>query len=238
MKKTIAVLSALMTAAVFAGAENDLAINFSTPGPDTYADGTPVLDHEYYALVWTAADGKQTLVRYAQLAKGGKCEPVVFIVRESEMAQFTDGTWGVYLLDTRVFGTDAEGKTVVTGLAGSITGENVKVAVSDGIVGSAGTIASADAAASVSPESYNLEALGVPAPRVTKIQIDNANVVVTVADTVPFVRYTLQSGSDVASFSVPANADEANGNSGGEIKLVTPKENGSQFFKVSTTAVK
>ena len=238
MKKTIAVLFALMTAAVFAGAENNLAINFSTPGPDKYADGTTVLDGEYYALVWTAADGTQKLVRYAGLAKDGKCPPVVFIVPENE-ASAGSGTWGVYLLDTRVFATDAEGKTVVTGLARSISGENVKVAIRDGISGSAGTIATADASEAVSPESYNLDALGVPVPVVTKIQIENANVVVTVANTVPFVGYTLQSGDDVTSFSVPADAEKANGGSnGGEIKLVAPKKDGARFFKVSTTTVK
>ena len=36
----------------FAGVDN-VAITFSTPGPDTYKDGRQVLDGECYALVWT-----------------------------------------------------------------------------------------------------------------------------------------------------------------------------------------
>ena len=38
MKKTIAVLFAIASAAAFAGM-NDLIVSFSTPGPDKYADG-------------------------------------------------------------------------------------------------------------------------------------------------------------------------------------------------------
>ena len=35
------------------GAANDARISFSTKGPDTYADGTTVLDGECYALCWS-----------------------------------------------------------------------------------------------------------------------------------------------------------------------------------------
>ncbi|MBQ2625842.1 MAG: hypothetical protein IJG18_12175 [Kiritimatiellae bacterium] len=239
MKKTIAVLFALLSVAAFAGADKDLNISFSTPGPDQYADGTPVLDDEYYALVWTPANGgEQTIVCAVKAAKDGKCVPVLFTV---DAETYKEGTFGVYLLDTRVFATDENGDTKVTGLAGKFDADsqNVKVAVADGIVSSEGAIVTADAAKGVSADGYDLAALNVPAPRVTKIEVENANVVVTVADTVPFVAYTLQAGSDVKKeFSVPPAATCANGNKGGEIKLVTPKEPGAQFFKVSTTTVK
>lgn len=234
MKKTIAVLFALMTAAAFAGAENDIVINFSTPGPDKYADGTVVLDGEYYSLVWNAPDGTHKTVFNVPIAKDGKCPPVVFVIPEKFVSDYEGGTWSVYLLDTRVFATNAEGKTVVAGLAGSVAGENVKVAVTDGVSASSGSFATADADVGVSTDAYDLAALGVPTPKVTGIQIEGAYVVVTVADTVPFAGYTLQAGTDVTSFSVPADAETANGNNGGEIKLVTPKKDGAQFFKVST----
>ena len=237
MKKTIPVLFALLSAAVFAGADKDINISFSTPGPDQYADGTPVIDNEYYALVWTPANGgEQTIVCAVKAAKDGKCVPVLFTV---DAETYKEGTFGVYLLDTRVFATDENGDTKVTGLAGKFDADsqNVKVAVADGIVSSEGAIVTA--AKGVSADGYDLAALNVPAPRVTKIEVENANVVVTVADTVPFVAYTLQAGSDVKKeFSVPPAATCANGNKGGEIKLVTPKEPGAQFFKVSTTTVK
>lgn len=239
MKNTIVVLFALLSVAAFAGADKDLNISFSTPGPDQYADGTPVLNDEYYALVWTPANGgEQTIVCAVKAAKDGKCVPVLFTV---DAGTYTDGTFGVYLLDTRVFATDENGDTKVTGLAGKFDADsqNVKVAVADGIVSSEGAIVTADASKGVSADGYDLAALEVPAPRVTKIEVENANVVVTVADTVPFVAYTLQAGSDVKKeFSVPPAATCANGNKGGEIKLVTPKEAGAQFFKVSTTTVK
>ena len=244
MKKTIAVLFALLSVAAFAGADKDLNISFSTPGPDQYADGTTVLDNEYYALVWTPANGgDQTIVCAVKAAKDGRCVPVLFTVLAADVEEknYNDGTFGVYLLDTRVFATDENGDTKVTGLAGKFDADsqNVKVAVADGIVSTGGAIVTADASKGVSADGYDLAALEVPVPRVTKIEVENANIVVTVADTVPFVAYTLQAGSDVKkSFSVPPAATCANGNKGGEIKLVTPKEPGAQFFKVSTTTVK
>ena len=43
-----------MAAAAFSAcaAVDDLVLTFSSAGPDTYADGTRVLDGECYALVW------------------------------------------------------------------------------------------------------------------------------------------------------------------------------------------
>ena len=238
MKKTIAVLFTLLSAAVFAGADKDINISFSTPGPDQYADGTTVLDNEYYALVWTPANGgEQAIVCAVKAAKDGKCVPVLFTV---DAETYKEGTFGVYLLDTRVFATDENGDTKVTGLAGKFdaNSQNVKVAVADGIVSTEGAIVTADASKGVSADGYDLAALEVPVPRVTKIEIESTNIVVTVADTVPFVAYTLQAGSDVKKkFDIPYEATRANGNKGGEIKLVTPKEAGAQFFKVSTTTI-
>lgn len=230
MKKTIAVLFALLAGVVFAGA-NDLLIMFSTPGPDVYADGSAVLDNESYALVWTAANGEQTTVLTVPVAKDGKCPPVLFDVDEADAAKYTGGTWGVYLLDTRDFAKDATGKTLAALKAdGQPSVINVTAAVTDGLAKSSG-FATATSASGVASSAYDLSE--VKSPTVTKIEIVGANVVVTVKDTVPFLSYTLQSGDDVTSFTVPEGADAANG-AAGEIKLVTPKKDGAQFFKVTT----
>ena len=232
MKKTIAALFVLLSAAVFAGA-NDLLIMFYTPGPDKYADGNVVLDGERYALVYTAANGTQTSVLTVSIAKDGKCPPVLFSVDEKEVAEkYSGGSWGVYLLDTRDFATDAGGKTL-SGLdaEGQPTVVNVKATVGDGIA-SAGGFESAASSTGVAAGTYDLSS--IPQPKVAGIKIDGANVIVTVKDTVPFVGYTLQSGADVKSFAVPAGATALNGNASGEINLVAPKKDGAQFFKVST----
>ena len=233
MKKTIATVCALLSAAVFAGA-NDLLIMFSTPGPDKYADGSVVLDGESYALVWTAADGSQKAVLSAPFAKNGRCAPVLFIVDENDAPKYKDGEWGVYLLDSRDFAKDPSGKTLsaldANGLPKFV---NAKAAVKDGIASASG-FESAIAKGGVAAGAYDLAEAGVPAPKVTGIKIVGANVVVTVKDTVPFVGYTLQAGSDVQNFAVPAGATSAKGDAANEINLVAPKKDGAQFYKVST----
>lgn len=231
MKKTIAALFAVASAAVFAGM-NDLLISFSTPGPDKYADGTTVLDGECYSLVYTKADGSQeTVLSYAG-AKDGKCPPVVFIVNENDAAKYMGGSWGVFLVDTRVF---AEGKAPAVAGIDAKTGlpktVNTKAAVADAIAGS-GSFSTADASAGVAAGAYDLS--GVPQPKVTGIKVVGANVFVTVKDTVPFVGYTLQCGKDVSKFEIPEGATASNGKADDEITLVTPKKDGAQFFKVST----
>ncbi len=233
MKKILAAVFALASAAVFAGA-NDLLIVFSTPGPDKYADGTTVLDGESYALVWTPTEGAQETVLSVPLAKDGKCPPVLFIVDENDAPKYTDGTWGVFLLDSRDFAKDATGKTLAAlDESGKPSLVNVKASVTDGLAKSSG-FASAVAAKGVSAGEYDLEGANVPKPVVAGIKIVGANVIVTVKNTVPFVGYTLQAGDDVSNFAVPEGASSAAGSASDEINLVAPKKDGAQFFKVST----
>ena len=230
MKKTIAALFAGLTVAAFGGI-NDLLVMFSTPGPDKYADGTQVLDNECYALVYTKGDAQETALTFPG-AKDGKCPPVLFSIDEADVANYQGGTWGVYLLDTRDFAKDPSGKTL-SGVdeAGQPKVVNVKASVEDGIASSGG-FKSASAQAGVAAGAYDLA--DIPQPKVTGIKIVGANVVVTVANTRQFVGYTLQSGSDVSNFAVPADTASVSGDAAKEINLVTPKKDGAQFFKVST----
>ena len=230
MKKTVAVLFALASAVAVAGV-NDLLISFSTPGPDKYADGTEVKVGECYSLVYTKADGSQEIVLNYQTKVAGKCSSVVYMVDEVTAAKYSGGSWGVYLLDTRDFanggtpaGLDEKGQPKI---APWVKAEVVSS------VASSGNFGTAKADKAVAAGSYDLAAADVPQPTVTGIKIVGANVVVTVANTRPFVGYTLVSGSDVTEFSVPASTG-VNGNLSGDIEIVAPKKDGAQFFKVST----
>ena len=230
MKKTIAVLFAIASAAAFAGM-NDLLVSFSTPGPDKYADGTEVKVGECYSLVYTKADGSQEIVLNYQTKLAGRCSDVVYMVDEATASKYSGGTWGVYLLDTRDFanggtqaGLDDNGQPKVQPW--------VKAEVVSSVA-SSGSFATPSVGENVSAGAYDLAAADVPQPTVTGIKIVGANVVVTVANTRPFVGYTLVSGSDVTKFSAPASTG-VNGDSAGDIELVTPKKDGAQFFKVST----
>ena len=232
MKKTIAALFAVASAAVFAGM-NDLMISFSTPGTDMYADGTPVLDGECYSLVYTWEDGSQEVVLSYAGAKDGKCPLVIFKIKEDEAVKYTGGSWGVFLVDTRVF---EEGKAPVVAGIDQTTGlpknVNAKASVTDPIVVSGSVGTTANASAGVAAGAYDLS--GIPQPKVTGIKVVGAKVFVTVTDTVPFVGYTLQCGDDVMNFAVPEDSKPSNGSTGGEITLATAKKDGAQFFKVST----
>ena len=228
MKKTIAVLFALASAAAFAGV-NDLLISFSTPGPDKYADGSEVQVGECYSLVGTKDDGTQDVVLNYQTKLAGKCSQVVYIVDEETAAKYVK--WDIYLIDTRDFAKD--GKPAGLNDEGQPKVDNVKAPVAASVASSDSQFASVTAKEGVSASAYDLDAVDVPQPKVTGIKIVGANVVVTVADTRPFVGYTLVSGGDAKNFSIPASTG-VNGDLTGEIELVTPKTDGAQFFKVST----
>lgn len=231
MKKTIAALFACVATATFAG-QNDLNITFSTPGPDKYADGTTVLDGEFYALVWTK-DGVQTNVIAKSLAEDGKCPKYRFIVDDADFEKYSGGTWGVYLLDTRDFTTDPSGKTLSKVVDGKPEVVNVMASIKDGIA-NASAFESAKPNTAIAPGSYDLAAANVPLPKVTGIQVKDGKVSITVADTRPFVGYTLESGADVGDFDLADGASSKSGDATKEIVLEANQQSAVQFFKVSS----
>ena len=229
MKKTIAVLFALASMAVFA-VGNDLLISFSTPGPDMYADGTPVVAGECYSLVYTKPDGTQEIVLNYQTKCDKKCSRVVYVIDEADVENYKGGAWEVYLLDTRDFTKDG----VPSGLDdnGQPKVVNVKAEVSSVSVADSGNFGSASVTDGVAAGAY---AAGIPKPVVKGIKIIGDNVVVTVANTRPFVAYTLVSSSDAKDFSAPASVGDRGDDSGDiDIMMSKPKDAGAQFFKVST----
>ncbi len=235
MKKTIAALFALASAAVFAGA-SDVQIMFMTPGPDLYADGTTVLDGEYYALALAPAAGGDPIVLVAKsLAQDGKCKCHNFFLTEEDVASLPEGTLGVYMLDTRDFAADSTGKTLATIEEGAKPelSKNAMAAAKKTIVVS-GSFASAIASTAVAPGDYDLEAAGVPQPQVKEITVEGDEVVVKVVGTRPFVGYTLKSGDDVTNFQVIGDPKSGDVSETEPIELRVPKKDGAQFFKVST----
>ena len=234
MKKTIAALFAVLSAAVFAG-EGDVLITFSTPGPDKYADGADVLPGERYALVWTPTEGDQKIVlTYPGATKidnadGMHCPPVLFVVDAATAKKsYVNGTWGVYLLDTRVYANGGNGTTLATTVDKNTV--NVKAPVADGIVSTADK-ESVTADGAVVAGSYT-----IPAPTVTGIKVEGAKVFVTVKDIVPCLEYTLKSGSNIqAEFVLPkGDVSSEMSASAKEITLAVDKQEGAQFFRVTT----
>ena len=223
MKKTIAALFAITSAAVFAGA-GDVLITFSTPGPDTYADGTPVLTNETYGLFYTDAQGVQNPVPVLtyKTKEAGRCTPVMFVVDESKAATYRSGKLEVYLLDTR----GNNGSSMGTEPRGIVDGEPIvksKTASASLTVGTSDSFNSGDSTEAV--------AFDVPEPVIAGIDVGDELVTVTVKNLVPCVGYKLVSGDQATDIKTPAGEDIAYKS---ETPIVVTRQPGGQFFKVTT----
>ena len=239
MKKTMLSMVAALAASAAFSAVNDMMITFSTPGPDTYADGKAVMDGERYALCWskdfsqfkinpdgTATGGEVVLV--APKASGGRCPTMVFEVNADyyDRKGFADGKWAVYLLDTRRFTTAADGSLVVT-LAG-----NSKTVNTSGMVGGAVSVKSGSPADLSGIAAAATTAAGdVAAPRITGIRVHDGNVYVTVKGA-PYLGYGLTAGNTPAKVDTAVGDATADATGEEEVTIVTPVKDGGQFFKV------
>ena len=250
MKKSmIAVIAGLVSAAAFAASPNDVVLAFSTPGPDTYADGRTACDGEYYAVVWTAegktfagidANGKAVgedskVVLKAALAKDGKCPSVVFRLPADYMVDGTtieslagNGTWSVYLLDTRKFAVDEEGVIKdgeVASLGNTVGGY--------GLAGSAANLGSAAASSAVAATTASAAPEGASDLKIKDITFVGDNVHITVTGSLSSLAYQLKSGDTPNDLNDPEDGKAQYGNDGGELLIVTPKKPGAQFFQVN-----
>ena len=244
MKKLMTVFAAAAFAATAHCAQNDALVSFSTPGPDTYADGSAVLDGECYALVWTpasstfalAADGTSTggeIVLTAPVAVNGHCPNIVFQVPASKIeSKYKNGSWGVYLLDTRRYdeggkvslaGFKDDGKLVLVNAASAI--ESSKVSVAKGSTSTAGAIGAACAANSTEVPA------GAKKPEIKAIKIAGGNVYITVGGTMPFMQYDIIGGTSPEAVTEHANSP-LTGKEGGDIILVAPAKGTSGFYRV------
>jgi len=234
MKKLMTFGCAVALAGAALAAANDVLITFSTPGPDTYADGTAVLDGERYALCWSKdfsqfaikADGTAeggTVVLKAPVAKGGRCPTTVFEVDADYAKNFTGGEWAVYLLDTRKFAAD--GTASLAGAAGTVNtaGQVGTVSIGSGTVAS---LTGAAATASDLPAGVEL-----PKPEITGIKVEAGYVYVTVKGA-PYLGYGLVSGDTPDALTEAPEAERA-ATGAEEITIVTPAKAGGAFFKVT-----
>ena len=249
-KVVVSMLALAFAGATFA-AQNDLLVSFSTKGPDTYADGSTVIDGECYALVWTpnnvasatiaadgtASDGAQ-IVLVAPIAKNGKCPNVVYRVNAKRVEmEFANGSWSVYLLDTRKYSYDEEGKQVVT-LAGLKSDGAVKLVNATSKVGDATLSASAgdnvslaSAVATAADTGSSLPA-DVPQPTISGIEVKGGNVYVTVANAAPYLTYDLSTG-DTPDAVTESVQKPCTGGDDGKVILVAPVKEGGAFFRVN-----
>lgn len=240
MNKTLAtVFAGLIATAAFAGKDN-VVVSFSTQGPDTYADGTTVVDGESYALVWTPtgsefaginADGTAVapskVVIKAPVAEGGKCPFVKFEMDEEfAKANYPNGTWGVYLLDTRVFAVDADGV-----VAKDAFGKDVVASVGGKAVkgyGAVGTVNSEDLFGSVSGGASSVGATSAADVKIKDIKFIGDNVYLYVQGA-NAGKFDLAAGDDLDSIAAEGKDRSA---ADDEAIIIRPKKAGGEFFKV------
>lgn len=213
-------------------------VQFSSVGPDKYADGTTVVDGEIYALVsvsgefegintdGTTVDENDEILYAAPLAKGGHCKTVFFTLKDGQ----DTSNLAVYLLDTRV--KTADGVTV-TGVDenGKLTLVNSYAAVD--AIQSGEVVAKAEGAAQTT--ALAIVALSdIPAPTITGIKVVGAKVEITVANTVPELRYTVTGGETPSTITKKDLVSGINGSADG-ITLVVDSEEAKdcRFFKVT-----
>lgn len=237
MKSITTLFCALALAAPVFAAQNDSLVTFSTKGPDTYGDGATVLDGEYYALVWVKegatfagfqADGSvvdpdtSACLFALPIAKNGHCPYVTFELSAERVEQYKDGSFGIWLLDTRI--ADGLGGTKVGGIAKSVNGYGeVATAASANGVASAGAVAITDLSALPAD---------MPKPIIKAMDIKDGFVIITVEGTVPYLQYNVAASADPAvadgeEVDVPQTGDVDQ-----DILLIAPADGDSGFFRV------
>jgi hypothetical protein len=250
----------LSSGVVFAdGSMQDRLARFSTPGPDRYRDGSIVADGECYALVWSPAgtvfsgfnaDGTPVsstdrVVLAGELALGGRCIDVNFQIPAADYEELKGGEWAVCLVDTRmVNGVPAgvrDGKPLRVNRWGAVkSGVKIEpVDVTGQQAGGARRLASTGGTSSSSStkpvRASTLSAIppGLMPPTITAIEVSDGEVWLGVADTVPYLSYTIVSGENPTDLKTDRGAQVVDGENGAEIAIGTIQSPTRRFFKVN-----
>ena len=255
MKKAlISLFTAGLTAASFAAAD-DVVIMFSTPGPDTYADGGTVLDGECYALVWTK-DGSSfagitvsgemadpvnnKLVLVAPCAANGRCPTVMFEINSAFAKSLEGGSYTVYLLDTRE--TDAAGNKTVAGVDSS-TG---KLTTVNGLGATSAAVsvkqndkfkANVDSPATPSATGETIGAAAAlpdkPQPKVKDVRVIGDKVYLTVEKIAgATIRVQSAATANPAAFTQDSGAPEVDNETSEDMVIARPATGSSGFYRV------
>ena len=249
MKKTMFCLGTVVGLSFAAlAAVDDTLLMFTTKGPDKYSDGSDVLAGECYALCYvtdastfaiksdgTAAAGGEVLLTAPIAApmedgSGMHCPNLIYTVPAAKVASLKGGSYAVYLLDTRVHDSSAAGGYRVAGLAGgkAVAVNGAGQVASDGSIAPGSTGISLFNGTVVDGGQVNVESV-VDTPTITAINVDGANVVITVAGLSPAVDYVVLTGAGPVGLSKKVDSAVRSGNT------FTVNKDEGQFFKVKGT---
>lgn len=251
--KIVALMLTMMASLFLHAATDDVLLAFSTKGPDRYADGTPVLEGEVYAVVWTrngsdfagvdmdghVVDPVNNAVivalprgQYNAKCGGVRCPKTLFQLDAAVAAKYTGGSYALCLLDTRV--ADGQGGFVASGLMEHVNGwgfveKSRVVPVSGGCATATGLENVATTDTSAVPAGEDL-----PKPRITGISVKDGYVTLKVKGTSERLLYNVAAGDKPGRHATrhAAMATPGNARADREITIVMPQTEGQNFFQV------
>ena len=200
----------------------------------------------------TAVSANDRVVLAAPLAKDGKCRDAIFQIPAAEYEELKGGEWAVCLVDTRnVYGVPAgvlDGKPlrvnrwglVQTGVTVEEPSKMATAAKSNGMrlaaAGGTRSVASDGGlgASALPVRANNLSAVppNLAPPQITAIEIADGEVWLGVKDTVPYLSYTIISGSEPGNLKTDYFSEVVDGEEDAEIAIGTVKSPTRRFFKV------
>ena len=200
----------------------------------------------------TAISAADRVILAAPLAQGGRCRDTLFQISADEYAELEGGEWAVCLVDTRnVYGVPAgvqDGKPlrvnrwglVQTGVTVEEPSKMATAAKSNrmSLAAAGGTRSVASdgglGATALPVRANNLSAVppNLTPPQITEIEVGDGEVWLAVKDTVPYLSYTIVSGSEPGNLKTDYFAETVDGEDGAEIAIGTVKSVNRRFFKV------
>lgn len=227
-------------------------LTFSTKGPDLYADKTPVLDNEKYALVYVSpgatfdgfyTDGSLVNTTSNQLmctlpvAKGGKCpkQIVDFSLRMIKIPKGQGGTNVVVMLDTRVPDPVTTNKLGELVMGWGIAGETEGISDSRVVVKESH---SRNATHASKNSTFTADVTGEP-PVITGIEVKGETVFVSVKNVSPNAVYALHATDDIKIEKSRWNMSERKNHKLGDktsrtVVLEYPVTESAKLFQVFT----
>lgn len=254
MKKTLSIVSVLLLGATAFSADlAQLTLSISTPGPDCYADGTPVLAGETYLLVYVSqgaaflgvrTDGtlvdavNNRVVTKGAAVQGSKCG--FKAIQYPADLYPAGGSWVIVLLDTR----DASGA-----VGGLVAAQGASAAAASGssttLNAVSGTAASGEGTSVLTAGALSQAPAGTPAPVISGVEPQGSSVNVRIKNFTDKALYEVQSTTDLASGAwqsasggkqrVQANAQTVvAGENGAELPVAVqvPANDSVRFFRV------
>jgi hypothetical protein len=203
------------------------------------ADGTPV----------SSAD---RVVLAGALALNGRCRDSLFQIPAAEYAELEGGEWAVCLVDTRnVYGVPVgaqDGKPLRVNRWGLVqsgvtveTPSKMTTAAKSGraklaATGGTRSVASDGGLGETVPPVRANRLSAVPPnlapPQITAIEVADGEVWLAVKDTVPYLSYTIISGSEPGNLKTDYFSEVIDGEAGEEIAIGTVQSVNRRFFKV------